>query len=423
MLNAAVLRPEPLVTERLRGRHRQIFRAILLTILMAAELVHLGIPIVPSLNPTLNGWWLPIVLDGRKLGEAALGGLLVTLFLSWPIVQSELPAALTAPGLARRNLWLAIHLLCIGLAVAWLACGMDTGNFSATGSLLWFLTGAVLLPATAISWSNALVPSTFWFNWLTASPGAFVAGAITAVLTRTSNTFIEMLWPPLCRYTFVTVDLILNALQLPVVSDPSQGVLGTTSFAVRIAPACSGLEGIALICAFIAAYLWFYRADYRFPAALALFPAGIAIIWILNAVRITALILIGQWNSDLAVTGFHTVAGWIFFNFAALGLVSASHRSGWLSRKDHVADADSAERGPNPALPYLIPLLLIIGVAMVTTPFSDGFDAAYPLRVVIAALAIWWYRRSDRRSDLRILLGERRPRHTMLPVLDRSYAS
>jgi exosortase E/protease (VPEID-CTERM system) len=390
--NMEVAEPRPFVVERAVGRSRYVLRATLLAFLMAAELVHLGIPIVPSLNPTLNGWWLPIVLDGRKLGEAALGGVLVTVFLSWPIVHSGLLAALAAPGLARRNLWLAVHLLCVGFAVAWLACGMATGNFTATGSLLWFLTGTVLLPATAITWSNALVPSTFWLNWLMASPGAFIAGAITAILTRTSNTFIEMLWPPLCRYTFVTVDLILHALQLPVVSDPNQGVLGTTSFAVRIAPACSGLEGIALICAFIAAYLWFYRADYRFPAALALFPTGIAIIWVLNAVRITVLILIGQWNRDLAVTGFHTVAGWIFFNFAALGLVSASHRSGWLSHKDHVADVESAERGPNPALPYLTPLLVIIGVAMVTAPFADGFDAAYPLRVVIAALAVWWYR-------------------------------
>lgn len=269
---------------------------------------------------------------------------------------------------------------------------MTTGSFSATNSLLWFLAGAVLLPATAITWSAALVPSSFWIDWLTASPGAFIAGAITAVLTRTSNTFIEMLWPPLRQYTFVTVDMILHALRLPVVSDPSHDVLGTARFAVRIAPACSGLEGITLICAFIAAYLWFYRADYRFPVALALFPAGIGIIWILNAIRITVLILIGQWNSDLAVTGFHTVAGWIFFNLAALGLVSASHRSGWLTRIDPAAAAISTERPPNPALSYLVPLMLIIGVAMVTAPFAGGFDAGYPLRVIIAALAIWWYR-------------------------------
>jgi exosortase E/protease (VPEID-CTERM system) len=391
VLSAEAAKATPFPVERTVGGARHL-RIALLGLLMAAELVHFGIPIVPSLNPTLSGWWWPIVLNGRKLGEAALGGVLVTVFLSWPIVRSEMPAALAAPGLARRNLWLATHLLCVGLTSAWLACGMASGSVSAMARLMWFLTGVLLLPATAITWSNALVPASFWINWITASPGAFMAGAIIAVLTRTSDTFIQMLWPPLRQYTFVTVELILHALRLPVVSDPGHDVLGTARFAVRIGPPCSGLEGIALICAFVAAYLWFYRADYRFPAAFALFPAGIAIIWILNAVRITALILIGQWNSDLAVTGFHTVAGWIFFNLAALGLVSASHRSGWLPHIGPTDAADSAVRAPNHALPYLIPLMLIIGTAMVTAPFADGFDAGYPLRVILAASAIWWYR-------------------------------
>ncbi|HEX4210488.1 MAG TPA: exosortase E/protease, VPEID-CTERM system, partial [Candidatus Binataceae bacterium] len=175
--------------------------------------------------------------------------------------------------------------------------------------------------------------------------------------------------------------------------DPGDNVLGTAHFAVRIAPACSGLEGIVLICAFIAAYLWFYRADYRFPAALILFPAGIVIIWTLNAVRITALILIGQWSSALAVTGFHTVAGWIFFNLAALGLVSASHRSGWLTHSGTLADAAAVDAHPrNPAAPYLLPLILSIAAAMLLAPFANGFDAAYPLRVLLVAAAIWWYR-------------------------------
>ena len=392
MLNAELLEHSPLSVARAGDRSRHILRATLLGFLLAAELVHLGIPIVPSLNPTLVGWWLPIVLSGRKLGEAALGGLLVTVFLSWPIVRSEIPAAVAAPGLARRNLWLAIHLVLVGLTAMWLAYGTASGSFSTSSSLTWFIAGTLLLPATAITWSNALVRSNFWIDWLRNKPSAFVAGAITAVLTRTSNTFIEMLWPPLRQYTFVTVELILHALRLPVVSDPSRNVLGTARFAVSIAPACSGLEGIALICAFIAAYLWFYRADYRFPAALVLFPAGIAIIWILNAFRITALILIGQWSSDLAVTGFHTVAGWIFFNFTALGLVSGSHRVGWLTRFGPTDATSSATTALNPAVPYLIPMMLTIAAAMVTAPFANGFDVCYPLRVILTAAAVWWYR-------------------------------
>jgi len=392
MLDADAAASGPFAAQRIRPGHRHILRVILLALLMAGELVHFGVQIIPSLNPTLGGWWWPIVHDGRKLGEAALGGVLVTVFLSWPIVRSTLPAALSAPGLARRNFWLAIHLLCIGLAVLWLASGMTSGSFTATASLLWFLAGVLVLPAVAITWLAALLPSSFWIDWLASSPGAFIAGAITAILTRTSNALIEMLWPPLSRYTFATVALILHVLGLAVVSYPSQSILGTEHFAVRIAPACSGLEGIVLISAFIAVYLWFYRTDYRFPAALVLLPAGIAIIWIFNAIRITALILIGQWDSGLAVAGFHTVAGWIFFNLAALGLVTASHSSGWLTRTDQADAANAGERVPNPALPFLIPLMLTLGIAMVTAPFAEGFDAAYPLRVILTGFAIWWYR-------------------------------
>jgi exosortase E/protease (VPEID-CTERM system) len=119
-------------------------------------------------------------------------------------------------------------------------------------------------------------------------------------------------------------------------------------------------------------------------------PTGIAVIWMLNAVRITALIVIGQWSSAIAVTGFHSVAGWIFFNLTAFGLVSMSHRASWLIRDD--ALSDSARNTANPATPYLAPLLATIGVAMLTAPFSSGFEAAYPLQVLITGLALWWYR-------------------------------
>jgi exosortase E/protease (VPEID-CTERM system) len=201
-----------------------------------------------------------------------------------------------------------------------------------------------------------------------------------------------MLWPPLCHYTFLIVALMLRTLGLSVVSDARLGILGTARFTVWIAPACSGLEGIALICVFVSAYLWFCRSEYRFPAALVLIPAGIASIWILNAARITTLIVIGQWYGDIAVAGFHSVAGWIFFNLVAFGLVGASRHIGWLARKDEADVSSETLQVPNPAPPYLMPLLVTIGAAMLTAPFADGFDAGYPVRVIGAALALWWYR-------------------------------
>ena len=201
-----------------------------------------------------------------------------------------------------------------------------------------------LLPATAITWSAAMVPSSFWTGWLSRSPAACAAGVMTCALTFSADYFVQLVWPPLRQYTFVTVDLMLHVLGLTVVSDPSQAILGTERFAVRVAPACSGLQGIVLISAFIAAYLWIYRSDYRFPAALVLFPVGIASSWLLNAVRITALIIIGQWDESAAVPAFIRSAGWIFFNLTAFGLVCASRRVRWITPGDEAARALSARQ-------------------------------------------------------------------------------
>jgi exosortase/archaeosortase family protein len=45
-----------------------------------------------------------------------------------------------------------------------------------------------------------------------------------------------------------------------------------------------------------------------------LIPIGILVIWICNAIRITALILIGKYVSqDVARAGFHSQTGWIMF--------------------------------------------------------------------------------------------------------------
>jgi exosortase E/protease (VPEID-CTERM system) len=147
-----------------------------------------------------------------------------------------------------------------------------------------------------------------------------------------------------------------------------------------------------LISAFIAAYLWIYRSDYRFPAALVLLPVGIASSWLLNAVRITALIIIGQWDERAAVTGFHTVAGWIFLNLSAFGLVCASRRVRWITHIDEADKHHERFAAPNPGTPYLMPLLLAISAAMLTSPFAVGFDLSYPIKVILPAIAIWWYR-------------------------------
>jgi len=394
MLKAESASVRPLTAPLATGHLGRVVRIAFLTLLMAGELTHLGVPLLASLNPTLQGWWWPLIWDGRPIAEAAIGAMLVAIFLSWPTFRDELYAAIDEADVARLNFWLGAHVLCVAIAAIWLFAGMQGGSFTTVGAALWFSAGVIVLPLTAVTWSMAIVPGSFWIRWVRRSPSAFIAGAVVGILSRSSGYFTQMLWPPLRHYTFDTVELMLRALGLSVVSDPGQSLLGTPRFVVRIAPACSGLEGIALICAFVAVYLWFYRSEYRFPAALVLLPIAIASIWILNAVRITALILIGQWYSAVAVAGFHTVAGWIFFNLTAFGLVSVSRHARWVMRPD--ATEANVIREPvntaNPALPYLAPLLTMIGVAMLTAPFGEGFDAGYPARVIVVAIVLLWYR-------------------------------
>src|SRR6185503_5070282 len=95
-------------------------------------------------------------------------------------------------------------------------------------------------------------------------------------------------------------------------------------------PECSGYEGLGLILAFLSIYLFLFRKDLRFPGALLLLPLGAVTIWILNAVRIIALVVIGTsgWR-EIATGGFHSQAGWLVFNAVGLGFVAAINRGGY----------------------------------------------------------------------------------------------
>ncbi|MGO9267746.1 MAG: exosortase E/protease, VPEID-CTERM system [Candidatus Binataceae bacterium] len=368
---------------------RATVRLGLLGLLLAAELTHLGLPILPGLQTDAGSWWWPLIWDGRLIIEALLCAAFATVFFSWPVFVDELRVSLVDSAFKGRNRWLALHLLFVTCVVGWLAIGIRGGAFTAGLGDAWFLGGLVILAAAAATWCAALFPYSFWSSWFVRSPGAFAAGAGIGVAARVSGWAAQGLWTPLQQYTFWTVELMLRMLGQQTVVDPVQSLLGTPHFSVYIAPACSGLEGIGLIVVFLTGYLWLFRGELRFPQSLLLIPAGIAIVWLLNSVRITALILLGGSLAQLAVEGFHTVVGWIFFNLTAIGLVITSRQTSFFAdTKSRAAQPLSA----NPAAPYLVPLIVTIATAMITAGFFHGFDFAYPVRMTLTAAALWLYR-------------------------------
>ena len=122
------------------------------------------------------------------------------------------------------------------------------------------------------------------------------------------------LWIPLSALTFAVTKMLLSLVTNDVVTDPVVNMVGTNAFQIQIAPVCSGHEGIGLVAASLTVFLVLFRHRLRFPQAFLLLPIGILVIWICNAIRITALILVGRFVSqDVARAGFHSQTGWILF--------------------------------------------------------------------------------------------------------------
>ena len=194
---------------------------------------------------------------------------------------------------------------------------------------------------------------------------------------------------------------LLALVSEDVVCEPARSILGTDGFNVQIAPECSGYEGIGLVIAAFALFLCLFRRVLRFPQALLLLPVGVAAIWLCNALRIVALILLGAHVSPkMAVDGFHSQAGWIAFTVISLAMCAIALRLPWFAQRRVQKQAELCAETSGPCradtAAYLMPLLTMIAAAMITAAFSAGFDWLYPLKIAAGLAALWWYRATYR---------------------------
>lgn len=244
----------------------------------------------------------------------------------------------------------------------------------------------------------ALIPAAAWIEKLGSMRDLLIfapaAGLAASILGNLARNF----WEPLERWTFALVLIFLKPFVAQVLSDPAHAMIGTAKFNVEIAPECSGYEGIGLILAVTGAWLWFLRRRWRFPNALLLIPLGVAAVWILNSVRIAALILIGNAGAEgIAQGGFHSQAGWIAFSLVALAVCTVARRVPWFCSSAGVtigAEPMPAAAAETATTAYLAPFLAILGAALIARAASSDFEWLYGLRVVAAAGALFVYRRT-----------------------------
>ncbi|WP_162798917.1 exosortase E/protease, VPEID-CTERM system [Paracoccus indicus] len=192
--------------------------------------------------------------------------------------------------------------------------------------------------------------------------------------------------------TFRVVTMLIEPLGYDLYVDPIRKHIGEGDFILSIAPACSGIEGIALVMIFVSLYLWLFRSELRFPRAFLLFPVGIAASMVLNAVRIAVLLLIGlHGQPELAVGGFHSHAGWMMFTIVALGIILIARRVPALHRAPVLRAARTETLPPlwrDPVAARILPFAVFMLTAVVAPAISMTPAMLYPLRVILVAAAV-----------------------------------
>ena len=356
-----------------------------LVALAVVELLYLTVRFDSYPLDQASSAWLRLVAHSPHYLRVAVTVAVVGLLLGgW----RELARLAQAPGHQRaRLIALGVHAVAIVAFFQVSTVVFDVTRASAQPAWwvsAWLVTGAVALGA----WIVALAPE--WRAAIGAHRGLAAAGLALGVAAWFSGVLTEALWRPLAGYTFAAVGALLGLLFPQVVSDPGRLVLGTPAFKVAIAPSCSGYEGIGLILAFLAIYLWLFRRELRFPGVLLVLPIGAVTIWVVNALRIVALIALGDagWR-EVALGGFHSQAGWIAFNVVGLAFVALLNRGRYFRRDSAPAAAPVGDDGTTA---YLAPFLVVLATAMVTGIFASELDWLYPVRVIAATAVLWCFR-------------------------------
>lgn len=266
---------------------------------------------------------------------------------------------------------------------------------------IWLLDGTLAIVLAAL----AFIPASVCRALFSSTDRLWLYALLAVILACVVGDASRAVWQSTNQVTFYLVHLFLRPFVSGIVADPQRSTLGTHSFSVEIAPECSGFEGAGLMLAFGIAWLAIFRRESRFPQALLLIPAGVVLVFVLNAVRIAALILIGNAGaSRIALGGFHSQAGWISFNAVALAFSVAVRRLRWLSvtPAGDVPDSEPVSARANATVAYLLPFVAILAAGMFATSFSADFEWLYPLRFFAAVAVLWYYRRTYASLDWKV---------------------
>jgi exosortase E/protease (VPEID-CTERM system) len=268
-------------------------------------------------------------------------------------------------------------------------------------AVAWFAVGMVAIAFAA----SAFIPLKVWWAAFRATGNVWVYALFAGMLASLLGSASQFLWEPATQVTFDMVRAVLGLFTTGITSDATTRTIGTQNFMLEIDQRCSGLEGAGLMIVMGALWLGAFRQEFRFPRALLIIPAGVAVLYLLNTVRIAALILIGSAGApEIAVHGFHSQAGWIAFNLVALGFSVGARKVPWFGAPGGLASLESGvvSETETPVTRWILPLMTILAAGMVSAAMSGDFEWLYPVRFFAATITLAFLWRRYRDLDWRV---------------------
>jgi uncharacterized protein len=207
---------------------------------------------------------------------------------------------------------------------------------------------------------------------------------------------------PLTNATFQTVLSILHFFGEAATAQPELHILRSKTFAVAIGWQCSGVEGFALAILFMLCYFYAFADSLRFPQVWVLLPFSLVLSWMLNVVRITSLFAIGSHISPkLAISSFHSNAGWLMFSVLTLTIISVSRFVRWFQRASDTTHGRLPLRKDWVAARTL-PFAAFMGAALVLSTFTEVPELWYFVKLILIVGTLALFFRLYEKLELRL---------------------
>ena len=332
------------------------------------------------------------------------------------------------------GLWIGINLLASALLILFFFTIPSASEFNVRG----FDLGFMLFLATPLLWLFWFVSAVAWFyppsqiaplvrkHWRLALvivlislfargtvPGELPLEIYNKALYFWSEVFLE----PTMYVAMAVSDML--GLDHEYWNDPT-GLLtfGNEAYSVGITGDCSGYEGITLVAVLLGVFCYLERRTLKMPQALLIFPLAMLAMFVLNALRLVFLIEIGRLSPEIAMAGFHPVAGWV--NLIATLIIAGIilNKNSFFARpNENISDFHSSEFqegdltiSPQPGAKqmavqdaftlessehlkyFLLPMVLWIGANLLTQMFSMEFRWLYPIPVLVVGALLYQYR-------------------------------